>query len=269
MRSLSIFCIVMLVWGNAVLGQSPKFYFLSCIDNVNEDVRSGCAKDYEKALMLFKAIAADAKMEFENVKIPFGSEQMNQILNNFHCSEEDVVVFLFSGHGFRYEQDGEELPWPYAYLCQRAPGQPIETDGSCEFDLDEVQTIIQNANPRMSVILADCCNDVIDNAAINSDLSRFYKELETTAEEESAEESNMALFTDFRGHIIASAASPGEGGITNDDEGSHFSNAFLGNLYEAIQPNAAPASWEKILNQTKNVVKEIAPGQTPLFWIQN
>lgn len=245
-------------------GQASTLHLIASIDNVNDDISQGCEKDYREALELFTAVAKDAGMKFAPKRLSFDLGEVEEFLEGFQCEPNDLVVFFYSGHGVRYEDDGQEWPWPYLYYCERHPdNDPMD----CELDLDWVQEMLLEKEPRMTIVLSDSCNDVVDNPSANAGLTGNSDAPFDGGPPESGHYANLGLIQSFRGHIIASAASPGQAAEMNPADGSLFAGQFFHFLLEALtSPN--PTSWEQVLKQTKNRVRQLSNGnQTPQFCV--
>ncbi len=257
-------CSFLLFLSLSVGTNGQTLHFIASIDQVNDDIRQGCAKDYEEAFALFRAIAQDAGMRFNHQKLPFNQGSVESYLERFTCGPDDVVVFLYSGHAFRYEDDNEEeWPWPYLFYCNRA--QSGADTENCEVDMEEVQEDIKYSKPRMSIVLGDCCNDVQNSPASNAMLSQYGSVAEDSDPNSTGTYAHLDLIRSFRGHIIASAAKPGQQAETNDSEGSYFFGAFRYNLLNALK-SQQPTSWENILANTRNTVMKMSNNQqTPMF----
>jgi hypothetical protein len=257
MKSISIIFLFVVGFCSSppsVFGQG-NLILISSIDNINSDIRQGCEKDYSMALQNFRAIAADAGMGFQEYLLPFNYAKVEQFMEYFECGPDDAIVFFYAGHGIRYEEDGSEWPWPYLYYCNRQSGNdPL----GCEFDMDEIQEMISGKNPRMSLTISVSCNDVVDNSAANNTLAQ------ETVTRPNPPESNtyigIDLFKTFRGHVIASAASPGKFAETSPSDGSDFARSLFYMLSEDLN-NHAPTSWERIFRKTKEQVMQISNGQ--------
>jgi len=247
----------------SLAAQQTTLHLITSIDYINDDIAEGCRKDGEKAVELFGAVAQDAGLAFQHHPLQFERFVVEEFLQYFECGPDDVVVFFYSGHGTRYEEDGSEWPWPYLYYCQRGAGEDPE---ACELDMDVVEQILVEKGPRMTIVLGDSCNDVQDSEDANEYLKEaadFRDDPDPDAAESFA---NLELITLFQGQIIASASSPGQTSNTNSDHGSYFANEFFHFLFEALTGQSA-TSWEEILTRTKEKVRQVSPGQIPQFCV--
>ncbi|MBK8921222.1 MAG: caspase family protein [Saprospirales bacterium] len=259
-----LFLFFLLANSFGVTGQGGTLHLIASIDNVNSDIRQGCQQDYQSAVNHFSAVAQDAGMGFNQQLLSFDLGAVTEYIQGFECGPNDVVVFFYYGHGVRYEDDGQEWPWPYLYYCEKNPDNDPE---SCELDMDWVQEQLIAKNARMTIVLGDSCNDVQDSPEANNYLAGESAAREDPDPSEENSYSNLDLIRAFRGHIIASAASPGQTSETNNAEGSYFAVEFFHFLLEALT-TSNPTSWENILRKTKAKVQQVSGGsQTPQYCV--
>jgi len=236
-------------------------HLITSIDIVNSDIAQGCRKDYENANELFKVVAEMGGMHYHPVNLRFDRDQVETFVNNFQCGPNDVVVFLYSGHGFQYDNDGDLWPWPHLFYCNREEVD-IYSD-ACELDLEDVHDLLMEKNPRMSITLGNSCNDPLDSSEGSTNTAGESQDF-------SGSDGNLqkiGLFTNFRGHIIASASSPGQGSYTTDEEGAYFIIELFKHIAVALDSDQL-TSWKTILEQTKNSVSERNANQTPQYRIE-
>ncbi len=236
-------------------------HLITSIDIVNSDIAQGCSKDYQNTNELFKAVAEMGGLNYHPVNLQFDREQVEAFVNNFQCAPNDVVVFLYSGHGFQYDNDGDLWPWPHLFYCNREKVD-IYTD-ACELDLEDVYDLLKEKNPRMSITLGNSCNDPLDSSEESTQTAGQKPDFSKSG----GDLQKIGLFTNFRGHIIASASSPGQGAYTTDEEGAYFIVELFKYIAEGLDSDQ-PTSWKNILEQTKNSVTERNANQTPQYKIE-
>ncbi len=236
-------------------------HLITCIDVINSDISQGCSKDYQNATELFKVVADMGGMNYRPVNLQFDKDEVETFVDNFRCGPNDIVVFLYSGHGFQYDNDGDLWPWPFMFYCNREEVD-IYND-ACELDLEEVYETLKSKNPRMSITLGNSCNDSLDDSqgSSNSEGEDF------DFSDSDGNLQKIDLFTKFRGHIIASASSPGQGSYTTDEEGAYFIIELFKHIAVGLDSDQ-PTSWKNILEQTKRSVNERNSNQTPQYRIE-
>ncbi len=183
------------------------------------------------------------------IKILEGAElrvkNVSDWLVNLKRKSNDIVLFYYSGHGYRVATTKGK--WPNIYF----PIKRQAIQGSWIIDA------IAKIKPRLSLILMDCCNSVpvagivVPQIAKNSRIVKgpispgFHK-----------------LFNEAKGMIIASSSSPGQNSF-GIDKGGVFTIVLINTLMNHAQESHI--SWETILQKTKETCKQL---QTPQFEIK-
>ena len=122
--------------------------------------------------------------------------------------------------------------------------------------------------PYLPLTLGNSCNDAVDNPEVNARLAQTFELPQDPNPGGEGDFHNLELLTDFSGHIIASACSPGQHSYTTDEEGSFFINDLFAELDNALDSEQS-ISWKTILEKTKTRVKKEGNGQTPQYWISH
>jgi len=81
----------------------------------------------------------------------------------------DIVVFYFSGHGFRLPGDQGKYPRMSFRTAQNKANEEVGDNIS----LEEVYKRINALKPRVNLVLGDCCNaDIYENPVLGTDVIR-------------------------------------------------------------------------------------------------
>lgn len=79
----------------------------------------------------------------------------------------DIVVFYFSGHGFRLAGDQSKYP----RMSFRTAKNKANKEVGDNILLEDVYKRIQALKPRVSLVLGDCCNaDIYENPVLGTDM---------------------------------------------------------------------------------------------------
>lgn len=191
-------------------------------------------------------IAEVLKMNFLHTEISeenFTKETLETVLMGLNPQANDIVVFYYSGHGFRYAEE-ENLIYPQLDLRYN-PYQ--EMGAGTTVNLEEIYAVITEKGGRLNIILGDCCNNEIgltrqvgssfmaSRGNVNADIEKLEK-----------------LFLNSRGNLIAAGASKGEYSWCSS-QGGFFTNSFISALREessALRAND-DANWTDIIAKTK------------------
>ena len=145
-------------------------------------------------------------------------------LRNLSAGPNDVILFYYSGHGFRTKK--KRSKWSYHHFPDNKP-----------MDFAWVIQTLKGKGARLTIALTDACNNVVNikvkqdqsmRIMAKSNLARGYK----------------TLFLESKGHVSAPSSIPGEVS-TATASGSLFTLSFLKALKNEVV-KAAP-SWKSLM----------------------
>ncbi len=239
-------------------------HLIYSIDQYNQDITKACQVDGENISFTLELLAESAGMPVKKYSYGFSQQDTYEFFQNFTCGPDDVVIFFYSGHGFRTEDD--QVAWPLMYYCveNEAPtgGEGLK---SCGVPLDWVHKVLINKGPRMSLTIGNSCNNVPGDEKADKRAQGLKKDKPDEGSEKKMQ--NLALLTSFSGHIITSGASPGQFAYTNDETGSYFVNELMDVMLDGLFFSDQSTSWASILKKTRDNVQEKKPEQRPQFMI--
>jgi len=161
-----------------------------------------------------------------------GRDTVLQKLQNLTVAGgQDLVIFLYSGHGGRMST--KQTKWPSLGV------EGVSTSTDRLLDLDVVFDELQKKNPRLLIVLADACNSVIDAQR------SFEKNTELAA-------SYRKLFLGYQGTIIASSSKMGQYSYGNPEVGGLFMRQFLDSLNKNLA--TANPTWEGLMKDAKQTI---------------
>lgn len=230
-----------------------KLHLLVVANTFDDSIGKACQKDMARAIKFFSGIKdfLGIKFEFDTVSgKKYNRKNLeNGIKNLANAAPNDIIVFYYSGHGFR--QKGDTRRPPYIDLRPNYDENPNNLNSMSIADI--YQTI--SAMPaRFKLVLSDCCND----------LSKTYnakaKPPGNTKGNLSWSTQNCAdLFLNAkRSSILATAAEPGQLATCNDNFGGFFSYSFLNAIENQLNYFKSNPTWEKIITDTKSNTKWMA-----------
>lgn len=176
----------------------------------------------------------------------FNVAKARQVLTALQVNENDVIYFYYSGHGAN--PPGKK--WPVMDFAR--------PDSSDDVSLDEVVEKLQPKNPRLLVVLADCCNS-FPNQGDPLIVKEVFKDTVADA--------FRSLFVNFQGTVIATGASPGQYSLGGEKTGGVFTNAYMASMNSLAAINPA-LTWNEVLALTRKTVGEDANpqySQTPQY----
>ncbi len=234
-----------------------RMFLIAVIDSNDKDIGKRCAMDLDEVTYAFGEIADWLSMDMEEPKVitgdEFGKAAVNDAIDNWLKSQspgkEDVVVFYYSGHGFRYPDDAS--PYPRMWL-------KTITDQSVDKNNLRMEEDIYNRIIKMgagfNLVLSDCCNTTdaddganYDNIAVPARKRVVHKRSED--EEDLDEKLDFAekLFTpDHPVSVLATAANKSEFAGGKANFGGFFTFYFLEALNKCVFDGTIEADWKNI-----------------------
>lgn len=164
-------------------------------------------------------------------------ELVLEAISQMHVEADDLIVFYFSGHGFR--SFDMESPWPNLLF-------PFDE----AISMEKVGRMLEAHKPRLLILLSDACNNYLPGFLAPKLVAKGVRNI---VDEDSVKQNYKRLFLEVRGTIIATAAKAGEISWALK-KGSLFTIAFLNQLNHAIL-SLSPIGWEEIFELTAEQVK--------------
>lgn len=208
------------------------------------DIGAGCEVDKKNLLAEFKGISSSLGINFRSYLIEgdqFTKATVQSTLNSFYPGPNDVVVFVYRGHGFRYS--GQTDTWPQ--LDFRANNYIRLSDQTTE-SLSNIYNTITSKGARLNIVFGDCCNNDI---GITQSTSNNFLVMQSNNNYNDTK--LRKLFLEYRGNILSCSAAPGEFSWVNTANGGFYTVSFIQALREEISylKNDVP-DWKDIFENT-------------------
>ncbi len=167
----------------------------------------------------------------------------NKIRTFLTPGPNDIVVFYYSGHGFRTANDSR--PGPYIGLVSNDK-QDYKTNS---IKLDDITETIRNKHGRLNLVISDCCNkdpgqtgsvNVGANTGGKGGLGDYWSDTNL-----------RALFLNpTPTTIMFTAAEQYQIALSNPEFGGYFSNFFITAMDNHLSYNKTNVTWADIIKQT-------------------
>lgn len=218
-------------------------------DTKDDEIGKECASDFNKMVLLVERISKHTEMNLIEIKIKGSDVKPRKILDkidSIKIEPDDVVLFYYTGHGYRTKSMGTIPPWPIFEFP--------ETDEGLESEY--VMAKLEMKRPRLLLAICDCCNVFLKKHEMVPDLVRAVKPRKDM--EISNGENYRRLFRETIGVIKIASAKPGEYSYTTEDEdedGGKFTVAFLKSLKKEVN-SSEPASWNSLISRSADLVED-------------
>ena len=225
-------------------------HFVSVINATVNDIGSSCERDYDNIRSEMKGISQALGIRMKNYNVMgnnYSREGVVQTLQELAPAANDIVFFLYSGHGFRFNDQESSYP---AIDLTSSSYDDIEEN---HLLMSDIYDEICSKNARLNIVLSDCCNTPI---GIDTPPMRESGTLYCRASNNFSVSRLGQLFLQERGNMLSTAASPGETSIC-DMMGGVYTLAFIRSLRKEINAtNQQEVSWNSIINNTISSARE-------------
>ena len=204
-------------------------------------------------------------------------ENLLKTLKNLSCNENDIVVFIYIGHGARGLKDPSNFP----QMCFAIPQGSYYRDPEEFYPLENVRDLIMRKNPRFCLVIGDCCNSYDPTLSTKPSITAA-EALSPDIIRQRGENVIKKLFLSQKGSVILTASIKGQYGWcrTSGEHMGMFLEQNLNSVFQDIKDGKSTyENWESLLSTVKsntyrfslnaNIVKDnIRYTQTPYYEIR-
>ncbi len=232
----SKFFIILLFSFNLLFGEGVH---LIIAGDTASDLRWQVQKDVAFMKNRGQALANELDKTFRSmtfIEERLTRENILTYLDSKRFDSSDIVIFYFSGHGFRTRD--KQSRWPNLYF----------SNSNSSMALDEVVEKLSYNQPQFALIIADCCNNYKEQGLPPVQYFHFDPSSHHTFHPRVAD-----LFKNSRGLLVITGAEPG-GYSWSNDEGGILTAAF----FEALGfRSRSVVNWDLVQDNIKNQTKHI------------
>ena len=220
---------------------------LLIVANTNDpEVGSSALLDVTRVVKTFDTIA-----HFMGIQMPkpviisgptYDKQHVQNAIRDLKPGPNDIVVFYYSGHGFRKKEDPRQFP----YIDLRP--KPDNTFNVNSLNIKDIYDSIRlkPKAARLNIVLSDCCN-TIPTAAKKKGKSIVAERGMTDWSGENA----AKLFINTTASILLTAADVGEEASCDSTVGSFFTIYFKAALENNLVKTNKHPDWNLIVKETK------------------
>jgi hypothetical protein len=237
---------------NWSIDEKPTLHLMVVADTEDPDIGFSCALDKRKMTAEFEGIAQVLDIGISKHIIDgeyFSKQNVLSVINQIQPNPNDVILFYYSGHGFRWRNQDDGYPQLFL-KTNKYDGLSSETSMS----LASVYQTLVTKGARLTIVLGDCCNSEVQMEQVTN--ANF---LTMRATRDYQLDNLSELILNSSGSVIATAASPGEAAYCNQSNGGFFTNSFLQAFRQEIGVlSNDEVKWDDILNYTGQYTKQKA-----------
>ncbi|MEL6535197.1 MAG: caspase family protein [Bacteroidota bacterium] len=222
----------------------PTLHLIMVANTRVSDIGASCTNDKEKVVRelenISEAIGIPVKQHLI-IDDNYGKSQVISTINDLKTGPNDIILFIYTGHGFRFEDQDSEYP-----MIDLTYSQYQRVEENTSMSLEEIHQRLIRKGARLTMVLGDCCNSSIGRTSRSGAAS-----LASRTNERSRLDRLRKLFMETQGNILAAAAKPNETACGNAQTGGYFINSFFGALHkETSYLYEEEPSWRAVLDRT-------------------
>jgi|GEM_PF-631553 len=238
-------------------GVRPRLILLILANTHDPEIAKGCAKDVRSIRKVFKHISKHADVGYCEIEISGNNYNRQNLLRAIDCIEpfnNDVTIFYYSGHGFRYDKDARRK---YPQIDLRAYNNKkkynnIDFINKYTENLAVILQLMRLRGGRVNIAIADCCNSNVPYKRGKES----HVEMDITSDLMPPVNKKMTkkLFTDEQHtvSILVSASQRGQFAITDPKFGSIFTHYFTRALSTVLSRKPEEGQylpWRQLLDK--------------------
>lgn len=253
-RNIAYFLVAAFVLvGSSSIARTQTIHAIIVADTTDGTIGPGVVENVKNIKAFLKAAESLSSMSVAVSEVSgdaFDCSAITKAVDGLTVSREDVVLFYYSGHGFRRDTSQTKFP---EFDCRRtaAPDRAA---------LATVVTSIQSKQPRLILAFADTCNVKIEPFLAPAAAAG------ALGTEEERRAAFRHLFRDYSGTLMMSGAVPGEFSwylTSGPSVGGFFTNQLLRAINRQVNDSGREVRWEAIAaDATKPIFIPTQPDST-------
>lgn len=230
-------------------GKTTLHFMMAANTNVS-DIGESCRTDMNNSRNEFKGVANALGIDYKEYLIAgdsYGRTQLANSISRLKPGKDDIVVFIYSGHGFRFDNQTDYYP-----CIDLTRTEYDDVTAGNYTTMTEVYNALKDKGARLCLVLSDCCNSKLGVNRQNLNQNTLFSRSNTSLDRNKL----RLLFMNNQGSLLATAASPGQYALCNQ-KGGFFLLSIFESMRKSISAfNKTTPEWADILN------KAIASAQT-------
>ena len=234
--------------GLSSVEKNIRLHLLIIADTLDKEIGSSCSKDMKRIEETFRGLTNFLGIKYFPKTIcgkEYSKKNVQTAINNLRPSANDIVVFYYSGHGFRLpEQSNRRYPFIKLKTLHRSRLDVLNNS----INMEDIFLSIKKKGARFNLVLSDCCNN--DIFSTNAKGSKPGKTKGSGVEWSEDNIRNLFLNKDPMSILMTSAQS-GQKASSNDDFGGFFSYFFKVSMENYCSKIKKNPTWDLVLQDTK------------------
>ncbi len=243
----------------------PTLHLICAMDTKDRLLGLGARHALQAIQEQFSAAAKTTGLQIHPIEVSneqFTREELKKNLDKLQVGPQDVIVFYYFGHGFRYSDNNSRFP--ICFVGKNGVDHPRDA----ALPLTDIYQQLTTKGARLTLVFAECCNNEIGvPAPVDSYIASTPMSVNFASKDRYKE-----LFLKQSGSILLASSDEDQASWATST-GGYFLDSFLDAFqYHVSNQNQMPPSWDTLLKDTQGRVKKLAKAkdrvQEPIFSIQ-
>jgi hypothetical protein len=232
--------------GPSGITRTEKMHLVIVAATLDSSIGVTAQKDLENLKTFYTSLCRDMGVKLMPVYITgmaVNRKTVDNAVNILNPGPGDIVVFHFSGHGFRYSND-----------TSRFPRMSLRTNNEQRLDdinmsAEEVFHRIRKKGARVNILVSDCCNENINRPApVGRELFRTSTAGKRTMSSQFNRANAEALFLSRTPvSLLIGSAEKDQLAAGNPKLGGFYTAFYVANLEKSIYGFQTGVNWLKLL----------------------
>ncbi|MEO0338859.1 MAG: caspase family protein [Bacteroidota bacterium] len=244
---------------------TPTLHLVCAMDTKDRLLGLGARHALQAIQEQFSAAAKTTGLQIHPIEVSndnFTRNQLERSLEQLQAGPNDVIVFYYFGHGFRYTDNNSRFP--ICFVGKNGVDHPRQA----ALPLTDIYQQLTAKGARLTLVFAECCNNEI---GVPAPVDGYIASRPMSVNFASKDRYKQ-LFLKQSGSILLASSDEDQASWATST-GGYFLDSFLDAFqYHVSEQNNMPPSWNTLLNDTQNRVKKLAKAkeriQEPIFSIQ-
>ena len=262
---------------------TPRVFSIIFADTNDDKIGIGAQVSHDNYLSLFTTIATAVESTNSPDAISKTGYECNKsnlisVLNNLQITPNDIVIFVYAGHGARGLKDWSNFP----QICFAKPEGKKYRNPEEFYPLENVRNIIMQKNPRFCLVIGDCCNSESPSLSTKEKIEPAFMGIQDIPTNDGMKVIRNLIMNKY-GSVMLTASIKGEYGWCYNSTNPQYSGMFLEHnfnyILQKVKDNKKSyTNWEELLKDTRSatynyskeaiIVKDgITYTQTPYYEI--
>lgn len=225
--------------------RNMRMLLLAVGNTTDSLIGTACQKDLDRTIQTCRNLAMYLGIPLLEQVITgngYGKKAVENALKAMKPSARDIVVFYYTGHGFR--KPGQKTRYPFIDLREK----PIDDYFRYSLNMSDIYQVIKKKGARLNLVLSDCCNT--DETATNI-LGSSPLTVKSSGIAWSEDNVRKLFINSKPTSILATAADSTQRAACNRYFGGFFSYFFKSALELNCSRLKSNVSWYTLMEEVK------------------